>query len=138
MIVWRKCYVAALAVAIINSQQKVHFDIVMACLNTLKLEIKTLEKNIYEEQFTGDTGPAQMVIAFKNAEEKELRDMRELRKLNMEKKPGDDKFCVCRRKFQVQMYHCQLCKDWFVGTDANKFAEFCLLFLKILRIKKIL
>lgn len=98
--------------------------------------IKVRNKNIYEEQFTGDTGPAQMVIAFKNAEEKELRDMRELRKLNMEKKPGADKFCVCRRKFQVQMYHCQLCKDWFVGTDANKFAEFCLLFLKILRIKK--
>lgn len=72
-----------------------------------------LKKKSLEEQFTEDMGPVQMVNAFKNAEEKEIRDMRELRKINMEKNPQEDKYCVCKRKFQGNMYHCQLCKDWF-------------------------
>lgn len=58
-------------------------------------------------------GPEQMVISFKIAQEKELREMRELRRMNQRKNPAEDKFCVCQQRFYGNMYHCQLCKDWF-------------------------
>lgn len=69
---------------------------------------------VYDEKhFTEDMSPAQMVIAFKNAEEKELTDMRELRNQNSNKNPEKDKYCVCQQSFRGNMYKCQLCFDWF-------------------------
>lgn len=67
----------------------------------------------FNQHFTEDMGPVQIVIAFKSAEEKEMREIKEFRKLNELKNPENDKFCTCRRRFYGNMYHCQLCKDWF-------------------------
>lgn len=70
----------------------------------------------YVAQFSEETGPVQVVIAFKNAEEKELTEMRALRDANAAKDPETDRFCTCRRRFYGQMFHCQLCQDWFHET----------------------
>ncbi|XP_055921971.1 lysine-specific demethylase 5-like [Eupeodes corollae] len=69
-----------------------------------------------EEQFTEDLSPAQMVDAFKKAEEKEISEMRELRRFNLKTAAnpnGDRKYCFCKGKCTGQMYLCQLCADWF-------------------------
>lgn len=65
------------------------------------------------QQFTEDMGPAQMVIQFKNSEEKEMREMRELRQKNMGKNPEVDTYCVCEQHFYGVMFSCHLCRDWF-------------------------
>lgn len=65
------------------------------------------------QQFSEDMGPAQMVVTFKNAEEKEMREMRELRQTNTNKIPDSDTYCVCHQPFYGVMYHCHLCRDWF-------------------------
>lgn len=65
------------------------------------------------KQFTEDMGPAQMVTAFKNAEEKEMSEMRGLRQKNINKNPETDTYCVCGQAFYGLMYCCNLCKDWF-------------------------
>lgn len=67
----------------------------------------------FQQKFTEDMGPVQIVVAFKTAEEKELREMKQLRATNEAKNPETDKFCSCRRRFYGNMYHCQLCRDWF-------------------------
>lgn len=81
---------------------------------------------IYDEkQFTEDMGPAQMVVAFKNAEEKELNDMRELRDTNHTKNPEKDKYCVCHQPFRGVMYKCQLCLDWFHAGCVRNYPNTC-------------
>lgn len=65
------------------------------------------------QQFTEDMGPAQMVIQFKNSEEKEMREMRDLRQKNMDKNPEADTYCVCEQHFYGVMFNCHLCRDWF-------------------------
>lgn len=72
--------------------------------------------DIIFERFTEDMGPLQMVVAFKTAEEKEMREIQELRKINLGKNPETDNYCTCKRKFCGIMYNCQLCKDWFHST----------------------
>lgn len=67
----------------------------------------------FNAQFSEETGPVQIVIAFKDAEEKELREMKALRDLNSRKNPEIDRFCICRKRFYGNMYNCQLCHDWF-------------------------
>lgn len=69
--------------------------------------------HVDKKQFTEDMGPAHMVIAFKNAEEKEMADMRELRETNAAKNPEKGTFCTCHQSFYGVMYKCQLCLDWF-------------------------
>ncbi|XP_055857756.1 lysine-specific demethylase lid-like [Episyrphus balteatus] len=69
-----------------------------------------------EEQFTEDLSPAQMVDAFKKAEEKEITEMRELRRFNSKASTNasaERKYCFCKGKFTGQMYLCQLCADWY-------------------------
>lgn len=66
-----------------------------------------------EQLFTEDLNPAQMVDTFKKAEEKEIDDMRELRRLNFNTSIEKKQFCFCKGKFVGQMYLCQLCGDWF-------------------------
>lgn len=81
---------------------------------------------IYDEkQFTEDMGPAQMVVAFKNAEEKELSDMRDLRKTNSNKNPEKDKYCACHQPFRGVMYKCQLCLDWFHAGCVRNYPNTC-------------
>jgi [histone H3]-trimethyl-L-lysine4 demethylase len=77
---------------------------------------KKLSGEKIAEKFTEELGPVQMVIAFKQAEEKEMRDMRNLRELNINKNPEKDNYCICKRSFCGIMYNCQLCKDWFHST----------------------
>lgn len=70
-------------------------------------------KKPFEDDFVKEMNPAQIVDSFKVAEEKELRDMRELRRQNMAKNPLRDDYCLCKSSFQGVMYNCQLCRDWF-------------------------
>lgn len=69
--------------------------------------------HVDKKQFTEDMGPATMVIAFKNAEEKEMTDMRDLRQQNTSKNPEKSTYCTCHQAFYGVMYKCQLCLDWF-------------------------
>lgn len=81
---------------------------------------------IYDEkQFTEDKGPAQMVVAFKNAEEKEITDMRNLRETNLNKNPEKDKYCVCHQTFRGVMYKCWLCLDWFHAGCVRNYPNTC-------------
>lgn len=70
-------------------------------------------KKPFEDDFVKEMNPAQIVDSFKVAEEKELRDMRELRRQNSTKNPLRDDYCLCKSSFQGVMYNCQLCRDWF-------------------------
>ncbi|XP_055847454.1 lysine-specific demethylase lid [Episyrphus balteatus] len=67
----------------------------------------------FEADFLKDMNPTQILDSFKIAEEKEIRNMRELRRLNMGKNPLKDDYCICNSKFHGVMFNCQLCKDWF-------------------------
>lgn len=81
--------------------------------NSEKSSSATTLKSSFDTSLSSANGPEQMVISFKIAQEKELREMRELRRMNLRKNPAEDKFCICQQRFYGNMYHCQLCKDWF-------------------------
>ncbi|XP_030377901.1 lysine-specific demethylase lid isoform X2 [Scaptodrosophila lebanonensis] len=67
----------------------------------------------FQDDFLKEKNPAEIVASFKHAEEKELRDMRELRRENMAKNSLRDVFCLCKAEFRGLMHNCQLCRDWF-------------------------
>ena len=57
---------------------------------------------------------ADVVAAFKLAEQREMEAMRNLRDRNLVKANHDDsRYCVCRRPRFGLMLQCELCKDWF-------------------------
>ncbi|XP_015108765.1 lysine-specific demethylase lid [Diachasma alloeum] len=57
---------------------------------------------------------ANVVAAFKLAEQREMEAMRNLRERNISKAGYDDsRYCVCRRPRFGLMLQCELCKDWF-------------------------
>uniref|UniRef100_A0A0C9R8X8 KDM5A_1 protein n=1 Tax=Fopius arisanus TaxID=64838 RepID=A0A0C9R8X8_9HYME len=57
---------------------------------------------------------ANVVAAFKLAEQREMETMRNLRERNMSKATYEDsRYCVCRRPRFGLMLQCELCKDWF-------------------------
>lgn len=57
---------------------------------------------------------ANVVAAFKLAEQREMEAMRNLRERNLTKTEKDDsRYCVCRRPRFGVMLQCELCKDWF-------------------------
>lgn len=57
---------------------------------------------------------ANVVAAFKLAEQREMEAMRQLRERNLLKMEIEDsKYCVCRRARSGMMLQCELCKDWF-------------------------
>ena len=61
---------------------------------------------------------------FKQAEEKEVELMHELRTRNMEKtnQEGEDaRYCTCRRGRSGHMLQCELCKDLFHSKLAYMF-----------------
>ncbi|XP_066591934.1 lysine-specific demethylase 5A isoform X2 [Prorops nasuta] len=57
---------------------------------------------------------ANVVAAFKLAEQREMEAMRNLRERNLKKTDIEDsRYCVCRRPRFGLMLQCELCKDWF-------------------------
>lgn len=57
---------------------------------------------------------ANVVAAFKLAEQREMEAMKQLRERNLLKvEIEDSKYCVCRRPKSGIMLQCELCKDWF-------------------------
>lgn len=66
-----------------------------------------------EGSYLEDLGPAVVVATFKKAEKNEICRIVEIRRLNFEKNPERDAFCLCKGRFMGYMYHCQLCRDWF-------------------------
>lgn len=57
---------------------------------------------------------ANVVAAFKLAEQREMEAMRNLRERNFTKTEMEDsRYCVCRRPRFGLMLQCELCKDWF-------------------------
>ncbi|KAH8324886.1 hypothetical protein KR074_011199 [Drosophila pseudoananassae] len=66
-----------------------------------------------QDDFLKEKNPAEIVASFKHAEERELLEMRDLRRQNMAKNPMRDIFCLCKCDFRGLMYNCQLCRDWF-------------------------
>lgn len=70
-------------------------------------------KTPFKDDFVKEMNPHQIVDSFKMAEDKELRDMRELRRINMAKNPLRDEYCLCKSNFTGVMFNCQLCRDWF-------------------------
>jgi len=67
------------------------------------------------------------VEAFRESEQKEIQAIRELRTRNLEKQQLEEssagqqqqqKYCVCRKTPSGFMLQCELCKDWFHGTQA--------------------
>lgn len=67
----------------------------------------------------GNLDPANVVSAFKEAEDLEIESMKNLRTENVKKCLDDgsgndnDVFCVCREGLSGSMIQCELCKDWF-------------------------
>lgn len=67
----------------------------------------------FQDDFLKDKNPTEIVASFKQAEEVEIREMRELRRQNLVKNPAHDVFCLCKSEFHGVMHNCQLCRDWF-------------------------
>lgn len=57
--------------------------------------------------------PAEIVAIYKEAEEKELEEMRNLRKANLVKNATDDKLCLCQKPKLGYMLQCELCKGLY-------------------------
>ncbi|CAG9570286.1 unnamed protein product [Danaus chrysippus] len=69
------------------------------------------------QHFSEEATPTEIVAAFKQAEQRELAAIKELRAKNMRKEvrtpaPGVT-FCVCQKRQYGVMTQCELCKDWF-------------------------
>jgi [histone H3]-trimethyl-L-lysine4 demethylase len=66
-----------------------------------------------DASYLDDLGPAVVVATFKKAERNEISRIMEIRRINYEKHPERDQYCLCKGRFMGFMYHCQLCLDWF-------------------------
>ncbi|CRK97404.1 CLUMA_CG010794, isoform A [Clunio marinus] len=69
-----------------------------------------------DTSYLDDLGPAVVVATFKKAEKNEICRIMEIRRINSEKNPERDQYCLCKGRFMGYMYHCQLCLDWFHGS----------------------
>ncbi|XP_047540881.1 lysine-specific demethylase lid [Vanessa atalanta] len=68
--------------------------------------------------FSEDATPTEIVAAFKQAEQRELAAVKELRARNMRKEvrappTAGVTFCICQKRQYGIMNQCELCKDWF-------------------------
>ncbi|XP_069362582.1 lysine-specific demethylase 5 isoform X2 [Maniola hyperantus] len=80
-------------------------------------EAPSLEGGLLKH-FSEDATPTEIVAAFKQAEQRELSAIRELRSRNMRKEvrappAAGVTFCVCQKRQYGVMTQCELCKDWF-------------------------
>lgn len=63
--------------------------------------------------------PATVVAIFKDAEDKEMEGIKQLRTVNVAKSldPNENNtFCICNKGLYGTMMQCELCKDWFHST----------------------
>ncbi|XP_050678384.1 lysine-specific demethylase lid [Leptidea sinapis] len=70
------------------------------------------------KQFNEDATPTEIVAAFKQAEQRELTAIRELRARNIHKEVRSTPsagltFCTCQKRQYGLMTQCEMCKDWF-------------------------
>lgn len=76
-----------------------------------------IDNSLKKLKLEGNLDPAQVVSAFKEAEECEIDSMKKLRQANIKKclEDGNDNdvFCICRDGLSGSMLQCELCKDWF-------------------------
>ncbi|XP_028397957.1 lysine-specific demethylase 5A-like [Dendronephthya gigantea] len=70
-----------------------------------------------------DRKPSEQSALFRVAKQKELQEMRDLRKRNLARfddlnslQPENRQFCVCRKAADGYMLQCELCKEWFHST----------------------
>ena len=70
-----------------------------------------------------DRKPSEQSATFRVAKQKELHEIRELRKRNLARfdelnalQPENRQFCVCRKAADGYMLQCELCKEWFHST----------------------
>lgn len=69
---------------------------------------------VCDTKLDDSSNSANVVAAFKLAEQREMEAMRNLRDRNMSKIDIEDsRYCVCRRPRFGLMLQCELCKDWF-------------------------
>ncbi|XP_071572335.1 lysine-specific demethylase 5A isoform X1 [Temnothorax nylanderi] len=71
---------------------------------------------VCDTKLDDSSNSANVVAAFKLAEQREMEAMRSLRERNLMKmkvEVEDSKYCVCRRPRFGIMLQCELCKDWF-------------------------
>ncbi|KYN08295.1 PREDICTED: lysine-specific demethylase lid [Cyphomyrmex costatus] len=71
---------------------------------------------VCDTKLDDSSNSANVVAAFKLAEQREMEAMRSLRERNLMKMKAeaeDSKYCVCRRPRFGIMLQCELCKDWF-------------------------
>lgn len=87
----------------------------------------SLEAGLFLKNFSEDSTPTDIVAAFKNAEQKELQAIKDLRARNMRKEvrapvSAGVTFCTCQKRQYGVMTQCELCKDWFHASciAANK------------------
>ncbi|KAG7296889.1 hypothetical protein JYU34_019753, partial [Plutella xylostella] len=78
----------------------------------------SLEAGLFLKNFSEESSPAEIVAAFKQAEQRELQLLKEARSRNMRKDvraaPSPSvTFCVCQKRQYGVMNQCELCKDWF-------------------------
>jgi [histone H3]-trimethyl-L-lysine4 demethylase len=76
-----------------------------------------------ESSYLDELGPAVVVATFKKAEKNEICRIIEIRRINSDKNPERDLFCLCKGRFMGFMYHCQLCKDWFHASCVPSFSK---------------
>lgn len=81
------------------------------------------KRKIHEEEtaikLSENMDPAAVVAAFKDAEDKEMNAINQIRTLNSAKSldPQESSvFCVCSKGVHGLMMQCELCKDWFHST----------------------
>ncbi|CAH2238737.1 jg27662 [Pararge aegeria aegeria] len=82
-----------------------------------RAEVPPLEGGLLKH-FSEDATPTEIVAAFKQAEQRELTAIKELRTRNMRKEvrappAAGVTFCVCQKRQYGVMTQCELCKDWF-------------------------
>lgn len=88
-------------------------------MSPTKLKRKHQEDDGTYIKLTDDMDPAAVVAVFKDAEEREMKAIKNLRSLNLAKSldPADGAlFCVCFKSLSNMMMQCELCKDWFHST----------------------
>ncbi|XP_067880255.1 lysine-specific demethylase 5C isoform X2 [Heterodontus francisci] len=90
---------------------------------------KKAKENVLDKADTDGLGlsaqdirdPGSIILAFKEAEQKEKEGIRALRQGNASKPPSEQQdgaadICVCGQPADDLMLQCELCKDWFHGT----------------------
>lgn len=80
---------------------------------------KNQDEELSLNSLNNSMDPATVVAIFKDAEDKEMEGIRQLRATNMGKSldPTDSNtFCICNKGLFGIMMQCELCKDWFHST----------------------